>query len=148
MTVKQWFVVVIVLAAIGGLVAVRFIGTQDKESNSQPTLSNPMMARSVNEITAEPTEPTDIFTPDTAFIYCSVKLSNAPPDTEVKAQWIYVEGEADMSNHLLYESVGTFSGTRYLAFELTYDTPWPQGKYEVILYLNDEQQFVVPFEVR
>ena len=149
MTGKQWLVLVVVLCVLAAMVAIQVVEREGNLNSSQASLSEPTMAKSVNETTAEVTEPADVFTPDTPVIYCSVKLSNAPADTEVKAQWIYIKGEAKgMTNRLLYETSATFHGTRYLSFSLTYDTEWPKGEYKVVLYVDGKEQLSVPFKVQ
>jgi hypothetical protein len=148
MTVKQWLVLIVILAVLGGFVVWGAFGLFGGGSPGA-TLSQPTMSRHVNKITAQPDQPTDNFTPTTPEIFCSVKLSNAPADTEVKAKWVYLGGEAeDMANQVLYESEGKFEGPRYLSFSLTYDTAWPRGDYEVVLYLNGKEQLRVPFTVQ
>ncbi len=148
MTWKQWLILVVALCALGGFVAIQMIGDKGGSTSPEVSLSEPTMTRSINETTAEPTEPTDVFTPDTQVIYCTVKLSSPRPDTEVRAQWIYVKGEADMTNYVLNETSGIFGGTRYLSFALTYDTDWPKGEYAVVLYLDGQEKLTVPFSVR
>jgi hypothetical protein len=107
-------------------------------------LSEATMCKSIDSTTAVPIEKADVFTPNTPIIYCSVKLSNAPPNTEVKAQWVYVT-----KNTVLYEDVGMESGTYYLAFQLQPpQNGWPVGNYVVKLFLNGQEKFTVPFKVQ
>ncbi len=148
MTWKQWLILVVALCILGGFAAIRMVGDEGSSTSPVASLSEPTMTRSINKTTAEPMEPTDVFTPDTPVIYFTVKLSGARPDTEVKARWIYVRGEAAMTNHLLNETSGIFGGTRYLSFSLTYDTDWPKGEYEVVLYLDGKEKLTVPFFVQ
>ncbi len=107
------------------------------------------MCKSVDETTMKPIEVADVFAPDTPEIFCSVKLSNAPDDTEVKAEWIYVSGEAeDLSNYLIDEVSLTADGTRHLSFSLIRpDEGWPRGDYKVVLYVDGKEQLSVPFIV-
>jgi len=83
-------------------------------------------------------------------IHCSVKLSNAPDNTEVKSEWIYLHGEReDLNNYLIDSTIVISEGTRYLDFSLTSsESGWPIGEYEVILYINDKQVMSVPFSVK
>ena len=57
------------------------------------SLSEATMCKSVDN-TKAPVIKSDVFSTSDAVIYCSVKLSNAPSDTKINAQWIYVQGEA------------------------------------------------------
>ena len=92
----------------------------------------------------------DVFAVDTPEIFCSVKLSNAPPDTEVKAEWVYVKGELeDMENYLIDTYSLTADDTRYLSFSLTIpDAGWPTGEYKVVLYVEGNEQLSVPFTIQ
>ncbi len=149
MTVKQWLVLIVILAVLGGIVVYGAFGLFGGSGSPEVSLSQPTMSRHVNKTTAQPTEPTDNFTPNTPEIYCSVYLSKAPPDTKVKAEWIYIGGEgSDTANQVLNETEGEFNGPRYLSFSLTNDTPWSKGQYEVVLYLNGQEQLRVPFTVQ
>jgi hypothetical protein len=113
------------------------------------SLSEATMCRSVDN-DMRPVDATDIFTTDTPEIFCSVKLSSAPSDTEVKAEWIYVQGELEgVENHLIYDYSLTAEGTRYLSFSLTKpEAGWPKGEYKVVLYVNGTEKLNVPFTVQ
>jgi hypothetical protein len=113
------------------------------------SLSEATMCRSVDN-DMRPIDATDVFTTDTPEIFCSVKLSYAPPDTEVKAEWIYVQGELEgVENHLIDDYSLTAEGTRYLSFSLTKpEAGWPKGEYKVILYVDGEEKLSVPFTVQ
>jgi hypothetical protein len=113
------------------------------------SLTEATMCRSVDN-DMRPVDATDIFTTDTPEIFCSVKLSSAPSDTEVKAEWIYVQGELEgVENHLIYDYSLTAEGTRYLSFSLTKpEAGWPKGEYKVVLYIDGTEKLNVPFTVQ
>lgn len=92
------------------------------------------------------TERTTVFAPDEVF-YCLVDLQNAPDDTTVKASWTAVEVEGADPNTFIDESELT-TGSDTLHFQLTNEGPWPIGRYKVDLYLNDELDRTLEFEVR
>lgn len=120
------------------------VQTAPVEPDTGVYLSEATMCRSIDSKTAMPIEKADVFAPDTQVIYCSVKLSNALPKTEVSAQWIYVT-----KNEVLYEDTGLESGTYYLAFQLQpSQTGWPVGNYAVKLFLNGQEKFAIPFIVQ
>ncbi len=145
---KRLAILVIAMCVLAVMVAIWQAGGGEEPSSTAVSLSEPAMAKTVNQVTAEPIEVADVFTPDTPIIYCTVKLSNAS-DAEVKARWIYVGSEADdVRNDLLYEIAETFNGTRYLSFSLVNDTEWPKGEYKVVLYLNNKEKLSVPFTVQ
>lgn len=113
------------------------------------SLSEATMCLNVDE-NMRPIDATDVFTTDTPEIFCSVKLSHAPPDTEVKAEWIYVEGELeDMENYLITDYTLTADGTKYLSFSVTKpDAGWPKGEYKITLYVEGKEKLSVPFTVQ
>ena len=113
------------------------------------SLSEATMCLSVDS-DMRPVSATDIFATDTPEIFCSVKLSSAPSDTDVKAEWIYVQGELEgTENYLIDDYTLTAEGTLYLGFSLTEpDTGWPTGEYKVILYVDGEEKLSVPFTVQ
>lgn len=113
------------------------------------SLSEATMCSSVDS-DMRPVNATDIFATDTPEIFCSVKLSSAPPDTEVKAEWIYVQGELEgTENYLIDDYTLTAEGTTYLGFSLTEpDAGWPTGEYKVILYIDGEEKLTVPFTIQ
>lgn len=95
--------------------------------------------------------PTTIFAPSDVF-YAVGELNNAPAGTVVEAEWLAVQIEGYESGELIYEQAITdftdesFSGTIY--FQLSNDSGWPVGEYEVDLYLNGNYVQSVPFSVR
>lgn len=113
------------------------------------SLSEATMCKSV-DAQSRPVDKTDVFSPTDPIIYCSVKVSNAPDDTEVKAQWIYVRGEAkDVTNYSLGEAPVTTTGTRYIKF--SYEPPtkgYVRGDYVVKLFLDGKEKLAVPFKVQ
>jgi hypothetical protein len=113
------------------------------------SLSEATMCRSVDS-DMRPIDATDIFATDIPEIFCSVKLSSAPPDTEVKAEWIYVQGELEGTENFLIDDYSlTAEGTLYLGFSLTEpEAGWPKGEYKVILYVDGKEKLSVPFTVQ
>jgi hypothetical protein len=88
---------------------------------------------------------TTTFGPDQVF-YCIVELANAPDDTTVKASWTAVNARGVDPNTFIDETeLTTGSGT--LHFQLSNNNLWPPGQYKVDLYLNDELERTLEFEV-
>lgn len=144
-------VIASVIVIAGVLLAVLLIPGREGSAPQSTTasLSEATMCRSVDPQTAKPVEPAEVFPPDTQAIYCSVKLSDATPDTEIIARWVYIKGDAkDIINTVLLEDRRTESGSTYLAFSLPRtETRFVKGNYTVRLYIYDELQFSVPFIV-
>ena len=138
--------VTLILASL--LLAIPLIGCEGEVSFTTASLSEATMCTSVDE-DMRPLDATDVFTVDTPEIICSVKLSHAPPDTEVTAEWIYVEGEWEgVTDYLLGEYEFTADGTGYLSFYLTPPVEgWPRGYYKVVLYVDGKEELSVPFTV-
>jgi hypothetical protein len=113
-------------------------------SSQQASLSEATICKSVNLTTMAPIERADVFPPDFDIIYCSVKLSNAPSNTQVKVQWF------DNNNQQLLEKTITADGTRYIASSITRATaaPFTTGNYSVKLFLNGKEQVTVPFTLQ
>ncbi len=144
----------VLLAVIVALIAMWVIplaGCAGEVSVTTAALSEATMCKSIDPATRQPLEKGDIFPPETETLYCSVKLSNAPRGTELKAQLIYLQVEAAESKSvLLLEESITTAGTSYVAFTLTREaqTPaWPMGEYIVKLFLNGKEEVTVPFLV-
>ncbi len=145
---KNLYILVVTLIVLAVILAVWQARQISDSTSSTASLSEPAMAASVNRETAEPVELADVFTPDTPIIYCTVKLSNAS-DTEVKARWIYVGGEAEnVLDNPINETSAVFNGTTYLSFALAEDNQWSKGEYKVVLYLNNKEKLSVPFTVQ
>jgi hypothetical protein len=92
--------------------------------------------------------PTKEYSPNDTF-YCVGHLEDAPDDTTITAVWIAsdVEGIEPKTKIKQFSAKG---GSGLFRFNLSNDGPWPSGKYEVDLYLNDAKQptKALTFEVR
>lgn len=99
---------------------------------------------------SKPVNPSNTFTVATETIYISLKLNNAPADTQVLARLTYLSGEASsLANSTMFSQTLSGQGTRYLAF--TVKPPpggFPQGNYQVTLSVNGQEQPGIPFSVQ
>ena len=92
-----------------------------------------------------PVDPTDVFPSDTWVIYVSVKINNMTPEDKLTTTWNYLEtGEEINTTDFTTEE----SGSGYIGFNLTIDQGFPPGKYNAIIYLNDELIETVEFSVQ
>jgi len=146
---KKRAVLIVSVVIVSLLLAIPLIGCKSEVSFTTASLSEATMSQSVDE-DMRPIAATDIFAVDPPEIFCSVKISNAPSDTEVKAEWVYVKGELeDMENYLIADYSLTADGTRYLSFSVTEpDAGWPRGDYKVVLYVEGKEELSVPFTVQ
>jgi len=98
---------------------------------------------------SKPVNPTDAFGVNTPEIFCSVKLSNAPADTEVLSEWVYIKGEvAGVTDYVIDTLPLNAEGTQYLQFSMERpDDGWPIGEYELNLYIDGKDAVSLPFTV-
>ncbi len=129
--------------------SVPLAGCSGEVSFTTASLSEATMCLDV-DADSRPVDPTSQFAPDTPEIFCSVKLSNAPPNTEVLSEWVYVRGEVEeLTDHVIDTFAVTTDGTRYLQFSMTMpDAGWPLGEYALVLYVDGKEEVSVPFTVR
>jgi hypothetical protein len=99
-----------------------------------------------------PLDKKSYFPAATPKIYCCVKVSNAPVDTEIKADWVYIKGEDITAENTLMDSRSVkVDGTRFIAFSFSYSRPdalWIKGEYKVILYINGVPKVQGPFVIQ
>ena len=148
---KKWAILTVAVVTTSLLLAIPLIGCQGEVGFTATTasLSEATMAKGIDETTNKPIDKTQVFTPDAPEFFCSAKLSNAPSDTEIKAEWIYIEGEAEgVTDYIIDEFSVITEGTRYVGFSLERPDPgWPRGEYKVVLYVDGKESLSVPFAV-
>ena len=150
---KRFFAIAIALSTLVAVLVFPLAGCTGEvgfpTSSGKASLSNATMCKSVDS-DREPVEPTNVFTPDTPEIFCSVNLSNAPSDTEVSSEWIYIQKDTEGEEGLLIDTWSTIAeGTRYVSFSVTRpDNGWPTGDYKVVLYLDGNEKTSVTFKVQ
>lgn len=93
----------------------------------------------------EGNDPTTVFAQDDVF-YAVIELENAPDDTALKAVWTAVEAD-DTEPDFMIDEVEITAGSGSVNFNLTNDKLWPVGNYKVDIYLNDELDRTLEFEV-
>lgn len=115
----------------------------------EPSLSEPVMTSGIDQ-NRKPVNVMSIFATDIPEIFCSVKLSDAPPATQLRADWVYVRGEVQgMANYTLDSWSGAGDGTQYIYSSVTRPTNgWPSGDYKVVWYINGREKLAVPFGVQ
>lgn len=116
-----------------------------------PSLTNATMAIMVKlSINAPfPGKAASVFEDNAPKINFCAELVDALPNTEIKAEWIYVGGEhKDLQDSTLYEN--SLVESESVPFSFSQDRPssgWSLGDYEVKLYLNGELDIIVPFSI-
>jgi len=91
-------------------------------------------------------QPTTVFSPQDTF-YAVVDLKNAPDDTAVRAEWVAVDVEGEESDFVI-DSTEITTGSNQLHFNLKNNSPWPAGEYQVNLYIDDELEETLEFQVQ
>jgi len=94
----------------------------------------------------EGTQRTTVFAQDATF-YALADLANAPDDTTVRAVWTAVDVEGTDPDTLIDETELT-TGSGNLVFQLSNNNLWPAGHYKVDLYLNEELDRTLEFDVQ
>ena len=134
--------------AISVLAVLPFAGCSGEVSFTTASLSEVTTALGT-DADARPINPTNTFQVDTPEIFCSVKLSHAPSDTEVAAEWVYVEGELEgYDNHTIDTYSLVTDGDRYLYFSMEQpDDGWPVGTYKIVFYVDGKEETTAEFTV-
>lgn len=154
MNKRYWLVVQSVMALI--LMAVLMTGCEKKGvTSTSGLLTEITMALAVDK-DSRPLQLTTVFTPDADAFFCSFKVIDAPPETEIKGEWTYVSGEVEEQigqNYVMDElTIPVEEGTRYaFVYYLRPPVPdyrWPKGDYKVVLYVNNEEDASIPFTVK
>ena len=91
--------------------------------------------------------PTTTFSQDAPGFYALVDLQNAPDDTVLRAVWI-AENVQDVDPGFVIDEAELEIGSTIAHFSLENDNLWPTGQYKVEIYLNDELEETLTFEVR
>lgn len=131
--------------ALQGCVRVRVGGPQSATNLvSEATLAQDVDAE------FKPVNPSNTFYVNAETIYLSLKLNNAPANTQVMAKMTYLGGEAsELANTTMYNSSQTGQGTRYLSFAIKPPAGgFPQGDYQITIFANGKEQATLPFKVQ
>jgi hypothetical protein len=130
------------------LLAMPLAACEGEVSFTTASLSEATMCLGVDD-DKHPLDATDVFPPDVPEIFCSVKLSSAPPGTEFRAEWIYVGGELEnVSDYLIDVWETTVEEACYIEVSLERgEVEWPRGYYQLVMYINDKEELSVPFTV-
>lgn len=152
MNKRYWLVIQIVLALILTAVLVTGCG-QEGVTSTSGILTEITMTAAVDE-DGRALQPATVFSTNAGGFYCSFKVVNAPPGTEVKGEWTYISGEVEEqlgNDYVMDEMTISVEGTRYACvYYLLPPVPgyeWPQGDYKVVLYVNGEEDASIPFTV-
>jgi len=102
-----------------------------------------VVCRNVDD-TYKPVEPMDTFPSGTQVIYISVKINNMALEDKITTKWNYLETGEEISTT---DFTTDKSGSGYVGFNLTIDQGFPSGRYNAMVYLNNELIETVEFSV-
>lgn len=135
--------VIVAIVVIGALAAVIAITGGFSFSFSTASISDVETAEDVNS-DLEPVNKTSEFKTNQEKIYVTLKFSNAPSDTKLKAEWYYIEEEEKIASY-----TKKVDGSGRAAFHLTKpDDGWPTGSYEVRLFIDGEKADNASFSIK
>jgi hypothetical protein len=92
----------------------------------------------------KPVDPTDTFPSGTQAIYISVKINNMTPKDKITTKLNYLETGEEISTT---DVTTDKSGSGYKCFNLTNDQGFQSGRYNAMVYLNNELIETVEFSV-
>jgi hypothetical protein len=85
------------------------------------------------------------FAPETDTIYVAIQTTNLTEPKQIKAEWYYVEDDTFIDQALY----GAEKGVNNIAFHLQQPPSgsWPEGKYEIKIYVDGELAQIAQFQV-
>jgi len=93
----------------------------------------------------KPLEPTTVFPPETSIVWASVKINNMTTKDKITARWNYLETKELIDST---DFTTDAAGSGYIGFSLTIESGFPEGRYNAVIFLNDEQVETVEFSVK
>lgn len=118
------------------------------QNGPSAAVSDATLANAVDR-ESRPINASTTFLVNAEVIYLSVRLNNAPANTQVLVKLTYVGGEAPgLANTTMYNNTKAGQGTGYLAFAMTPPPGgFPQGDYLVSVTANGQEVTSTPFKV-
>ncbi len=113
-------------------------------------LESAAMATVIDVLNGKPLNSINVFPADSRVVYGSVKVSGGDFSDEIKARWVYEEGElAGVRQQIIAESILKIEGREYLIFSISprEGKTFPKGSYSLRFYVGDSEQLSVPFSV-
>ena len=92
----------------------------------------------------KPVDSTYVFPPETTAVCLTIKVNNFTPENKLSVTLIYLETNNEIAKK---ETVPEKSGSGYHAFKFKYNQGFPSGKYNAMIYLNNELAETVEFSV-
>ncbi len=92
----------------------------------------------------KPIDPATVFPSGTEVVYVSVKINNMTTEDKITTKWNYLETGDEIN---VTDFISDKPGSGYIGFSLSVEGGFPAGRYNSIVYLNDELIETVEFSV-
>lgn len=116
-------------------------------SGTAAIIKQAVLAKRIMPLSRTPVEVTDKFPTTNGSIWAVATVSNAPPDTHIKAVMTAVDtGNAAPPNTKVTESESTARGSENVAFNWGFNSA-PIGAYKIDIYLNGKLERTLPYSV-
>jgi len=92
----------------------------------------------------KPLDITTTFPSGTEVVYIAVKIKNMTTEDRVTTTWNYLETKEQINTT---DFTTEERGSGYIGFSLQIDNSFPAGRYNAIVYLNNEEAKTVEFSV-
>ena len=146
---SHWYAMLVFLTVISlFMTAPGCIKVNTGQKGPSAVVSDATLANAV-DYEGKPINASTAFLVNAEVIYLSVRLNNAPANTQVLVKLTYLSGEASsLANTTMYNNTKPGQGTGYLAFAMTPPPGgFPQGNYSVSVSANGQEVTNTPFKV-
>ncbi|MBU4482693.1 MAG: hypothetical protein L6305_02150 [Actinomycetia bacterium] len=130
---------IVIPALIAAFVFASFIGC----TLGPVEIEEIVICKNVDD-TYKPVEPMDTFPSGTQAIYISVKINYITPEDKITTKWYYLETGEEINTA---DFAAEKSGSGYHAFRFICDKGFSSGRYNAMVYLNNELIETVEFSV-
>ena len=146
---SRWYIILSLLVLVSIIASSGCVKFNPAGKTSSALISDATLATEIDS-QAKPVNATNAFTVTTEKIYLSLKLNNAPANTQVIAKLTYLGGEAaSMANTTLFNNSQAGEGNGYMSFAMKAPTGgFPQGNYQVAISANGQDPLNIPFTVQ
>jgi hypothetical protein len=129
----------LIIALVMAMISISFIGCTPEPVS----IESIVLSKDIGPDSA-PIDPAIEFESGTSIIYISIKVNNMTPEDKLSVEWNYLES-GDEINTSGFTTEETGSG--YIGFNIKVAQGFPTGKYNVLVYLNDEHYETLEFSV-
>jgi hypothetical protein len=120
--------------------------TNSEDSSSTSAIAEIHMAKDDGK--GNPGERADVFSPRDRTIHCVTKLKEMKSGTKMKFTWWIVDADGSQNQKIRDIDYTTKSLENVIHGHLTLPQNWPEGKYKVEVYVNDNLEKTAPFSIQ